>query len=54
MGDRVLFSMFAALILFSMIREWSAPTGCARTAIMPALFSKANTGSEASGSRPSP
>jgi hypothetical protein len=27
------FAFFAAAILFSMIREWSAPVACARTGI---------------------
>jgi hypothetical protein len=30
------FAIFAAAILFSMIREWSAPANCARTNPHPA------------------
>ena len=26
----LVFAFFAAAMLFSMVREWSAPTGCAR------------------------
>ncbi len=29
---RLAFAFFAAAILFSIIREWSAPTACARIA----------------------
>jgi len=28
---RLIFAFFAAAILFSMVREWSAPAACART-----------------------
>jgi hypothetical protein len=29
------FAIFAAAILFSMVREWSAPVSCLRTALEP-------------------
>jgi hypothetical protein len=29
--NRFAFAFFAAAILFSMVREWSAPVACART-----------------------
>ena len=28
MTNRIAFAVFAAAILFSMIREWSEPSGC--------------------------
>jgi len=28
--NRLVFALFAAAILFSMVREWSAPAACAR------------------------
>jgi hypothetical protein len=28
--NRIVFAMFAVAILFSMIREWNAPSACAR------------------------
>jgi len=30
MRNRLAFALFAAAILFSMVREWSAPIACAR------------------------
>jgi hypothetical protein len=30
-AHRLTFVLFAAAILFSMVREWSAPLACART-----------------------
>lgn len=33
---RLIFAIFAAVILFSMVREWSAPV-CARAVLMPAV-----------------
>lgn len=30
MRDRIVFAIFAAGILFSMVREWSAPVACER------------------------
>jgi hypothetical protein len=32
-NNRLVFVLFAATVLFSMIREWSAPTACARIVI---------------------
>jgi hypothetical protein len=29
--NRFIFALFAAAILFSMVREWRAPTACMRT-----------------------
>jgi hypothetical protein len=28
-NQRLIFALFAAAILFSMVREWSAPVACA-------------------------
>jgi hypothetical protein len=33
MRTRLIFAFFAVAILFSMVREWSAPVSCARTII---------------------
>jgi hypothetical protein len=33
--NRFIFAFFAAAILVSMIREWSAPASCARADLMP-------------------
>jgi len=35
-SNRLIFALFAAAILFSMVREWSAPVACARTILMSA------------------
>jgi hypothetical protein len=32
-NQRLIFAFFAAAILFSMVREWSAPDSCARTSL---------------------
>ncbi|MFZ0289011.1 MAG: hypothetical protein WBW98_08500 [Candidatus Sulfotelmatobacter sp.] len=32
--DRLIFAFFAAAILFSMVREWSAPASCARALLI--------------------
>jgi len=32
---RLAFALFAAAILFSMVREWNAPAVCARTILVP-------------------
>ena len=32
--DRLVFAFFAAAILFSMVREWSAPVSCARALLI--------------------
>lgn len=34
---RLIFAIFAAVILFSMVREWSAPVACARAVLVPAV-----------------
>jgi hypothetical protein len=34
-GRRLIFALFAAAILFSMIREWKAPATCTRVALIP-------------------
>jgi hypothetical protein len=34
-SNRLALIFFAAAILFSMLREWNAPTSCARAAIIP-------------------
>jgi len=34
---RLAFFVFAAAILFSMIREWSAPVACVRSILVPAV-----------------
>jgi hypothetical protein len=33
---RLQFAIFAAAILFSMVREWNAPVACARSILLPA------------------
>jgi hypothetical protein len=33
---RLIFALFSAAILFSMVREWSAPVACARAVLIPA------------------
>jgi hypothetical protein len=33
--NRLVFAFFAAAILFSMVREWSAPAACARIMLAP-------------------
>jgi hypothetical protein len=38
MGTRRLtFLLFAATILFAMVREWNAPVACARTTLIPSV-----------------
>jgi hypothetical protein len=32
--NRLAFALFAAAILFSMVREWSAPIACTRTVLL--------------------
>jgi hypothetical protein len=32
--NRLTFALFSAAILFSMVREWSAPIACARTVLL--------------------
>jgi hypothetical protein len=34
---RLALAFFAAAILFSIVREWSAPAACARTIILPSF-----------------
>jgi hypothetical protein len=36
MRNRLVFAFFAAAILLSMVREWSAPAVCARSILIPA------------------
>jgi hypothetical protein len=33
-SNRIALIVFAAAILFSMLREWSAPSSCARTVLI--------------------
>jgi len=33
---RLQFAIFAAAILFVMVREWNAPVACARSILLPA------------------
>jgi hypothetical protein len=39
--NRFTFALFAAAILFSMIREWSAPASCTRTILIPTVAAQA-------------
>jgi hypothetical protein len=32
--NRLIFALFSAAILFSMVREWSAPVACARSILI--------------------
>jgi hypothetical protein len=41
MKRQLVFAVFAAAILFSMVREWSAPVACARTTLHPAAATTA-------------
>jgi len=34
---RLAFAVFAAAILFSMIRQWSVPASCARAILIPTI-----------------
>ncbi len=34
-NGRLTLAFFAAAILFSMVREWSAPVACARSILIP-------------------
>jgi type III secretory pathway component EscV len=36
MRRRLQFAVFAAAILFTMLREWNAPVACARSILLPA------------------
>lgn len=36
MSRRLQFAIFAAAILFAMMREWNAPVACARSILIPA------------------
>lgn len=31
------FALFATALLFSMVREWSAPVSCARSSLLPSV-----------------
>ncbi|HLZ43290.1 MAG TPA: hypothetical protein VKQ11_20145 [Candidatus Sulfotelmatobacter sp.] len=35
--QRLIFGIFAGLILLSMVREWSIPAACARVVFVPAV-----------------
>jgi hypothetical protein len=35
--NNLIFVLFAAAILFSMVREWNAPIACARTLFLSSL-----------------
>jgi len=35
-SNRLIFCLFAAAILFSTVREWSAPVACARSILISA------------------
>jgi hypothetical protein len=37
----LVFALFAAAILFSMVREWNAPVACARGALVPGMATEA-------------
>jgi len=41
-NQRVIFAFFATAILFSMVREWSAPVACARSILAPAASVHSN------------
>jgi hypothetical protein len=34
--NHLIFCLFAAAVLFSMVREWSAPVACSRSILIPA------------------
>jgi hypothetical protein len=36
MKNRFIFALFAAAILFSVVREWSAPVACLRNGLLDA------------------
>lgn len=36
MSRRLQFAIFAAAILFAMMREWNAPVACVRSILIPA------------------
>jgi hypothetical protein len=36
MKNRFIFALFAAALLFSVVREWSAPVACLRSALLDA------------------
>ena len=41
MGTRRLtLLLFAAALLFSMVREWNAPVACARAALIPSVAAR--------------
>jgi hypothetical protein len=40
--NRLIFALFSAAILFSMVREWSAQVACARTILIPPASAKRN------------
>jgi len=40
MNRRFQFAIFAAAILFAMVREWNAPVACARSILPPAHTAK--------------
>jgi hypothetical protein len=39
-ANRFTFAFFAAAILFSMIREWSAPFACQRAILIPSISTR--------------
>jgi len=36
-NKRLVFALFSAAILFSMVREWNAPVSCARVNFAPSV-----------------
>ena len=38
--NRLILALFSAAILFSMVREWSAPVACARTLLAPRIVTQ--------------
>jgi hypothetical protein len=40
MRQRIVFAFFAALILLSMLRDWSAPAACARALFLTAVSNR--------------
>jgi hypothetical protein len=41
-NNRLAFALFAAAVLFSMIREWSAPAVCPRVMLISSVAAKAH------------
>ncbi len=39
-NNRLVLTLFCAAIVFSMVREWSAPVACARTLLAPHIVTQ--------------